>query len=125
MRPNGELPSDRHADRRRQTPEFEKRSPSRCSSSLRVLRRQGAATQPATLRRQAAKLRSRFGPLTPSARSGNWIAGDGMKNGLSRSEQRTVSKPNNNRLTGKAPYKSAAENSSLQINRVLSRRTLS
>jgi hypothetical protein len=41
--PNGELPSDRHADRRRQTPEFEERSPSRCSSSLRVLRPQGAA----------------------------------------------------------------------------------
>src|SRR6267142_3863609 len=57
MRPNGELPSDRHADRRRQTPEFEERSPSRCSSSLRVLRRQGAAKQQATLRRQAAKLR--------------------------------------------------------------------
>jgi hypothetical protein len=55
--PNGELPSDRHADRRRQTPEFEERSPSRCSSSLRVLRRQGAAKQQATLRRQAAKLR--------------------------------------------------------------------
>jgi hypothetical protein len=29
-----------------------------------------------------------------------------MKNGLSRSEQRTVSKTKNNRLTGKAPYKS-------------------
>src|SRR6266481_9696175 len=57
MRPNGELPSDRHADRRRQTPEFEERSPSRCSSSLRVLRRQGAAKQQARLRRQAAKLR--------------------------------------------------------------------
>src|ERR1700752_3469303 len=41
--PNGELPSDRHADRCRQTPEFEERSPSRGSSSLRVLRRQGAA----------------------------------------------------------------------------------
>src|SRR6202035_3061678 len=32
-------------------------------------------------------------PLTPSARSGNLIAGDGTKNGLSRAEQRTVSKP--------------------------------
>jgi class 3 adenylate cyclase len=31
-----------------------------------------------------------------------------MKNGLSRAEQRTVSKTQNNRLTGKAPYKSVA-----------------
>jgi hypothetical protein len=46
--------------------------------------------------------------LTPSARSANLIAGDGMKNGLSRSEQRTVRKTQNNRLTEKAPYKSAA-----------------
>src|SRR6516165_11562306 len=56
-------------------------------------------------RRQAAKLGSRFGPLTPSARSANLIAGDGTKNGLSRSEQKTVSTTQNNRLTGKAPYK--------------------
>ena len=33
-------------------------------------------------RRQAAKLCYRFGPLTPSARSGNLIAGDGTKNGF-------------------------------------------
>src|SRR5690349_6869888 len=33
-------------------------------------------------RRQAAKLCYRFGPLTPSARSANLIAGDGTKNGL-------------------------------------------
>src|SRR5438270_4547903 len=56
-------------------------------------------------RRQAAKLRYRFGPLTPSARSANLIPGDGTKNGLSRSEQKTVSTTQNNRLTGKAPYK--------------------
>src|SRR3984893_2904237 len=56
-------------------------------------------------RRQAAKLCYRFGPLTPSARSANLIAGDGTKNGLSRSEQKTVSTTQNNRLTGKAPYK--------------------
>src|SRR5438132_5989384 len=59
-------------------------------------------------RRQAAKLCYRFGPLTPSARSANLIAGDGTKNGLSRSEQKTGSKTQNNRLTGKAPYKSGA-----------------
>src|SRR3954471_13890099 len=34
------------------------------------------------LRRQAAKLCYRFGPLTPSARSANLIAGDGTKNGF-------------------------------------------
>jgi hypothetical protein len=56
-------------------------------------------------KRQAAKLCYRFGPLTPSARSANLIAGDGTKNGLSRSEQKTVSATQNNRLTGKAPYK--------------------
>ena len=33
-------------------------------------------------RRQAAKLCYRFGPLTPSARSANLIAGDGTKNGF-------------------------------------------
>src|SRR3954466_13159584 len=48
-------------------------------------------TSPA--RRQAAKLCYRFGPLTPSARSANLIAGDGTKNGLSRPEQRTATNP--------------------------------
>src|SRR5262249_49776415 len=60
----------------------------------------------APLSGKAAKLCYRFGPLTPSARSANLIACDGTKNGLSRSEQKTVSKTRNNRLTGKAPYKS-------------------
>ena len=59
--------------------------PSACSG-VKALRNTSAA------RRQAAKLCYRFGPLTPSARSGNLIAGDGTKNGLSRSEQRTPSK---------------------------------
>ena len=44
-------------------------------------------------RRQAAKLCYRFGPLTPSARSANLIAGDGTKNGFPSSEQRTGNKP--------------------------------
>src|SRR5947208_14781213 len=68
-------------------------------SGLKALRNTSDA------RRQAAKLRYRFGPLTPSARSANLIPGDGAKNGLSRSEQKTVSTTQNNRLTGKAPYK--------------------
>src|SRR6476661_6908842 len=70
-------------------------------SGLKALRNTSVAS------RQAAKLCYRFGPLTPSARSANLIAGDGTKNGLSRSEQKTVSATQNNRLTGKAPYKSA------------------
>src|ERR1700722_686679 len=75
--------------------------PSACSG-VKALRNTSDA------RRQAAKLCYRFGPLTPSARSGDLIAGDGTKNGLSRSEQKTLSTTQNNRLTGKAPYKSAA-----------------
>jgi hypothetical protein len=45
-------------------------------SGLKALRNTSAA------RRHAAKLCYRFGPLTPSARSANLIAGDGMKNGF-------------------------------------------
>jgi len=43
-------------------------------SGVKALRNTSAA------RRQAAKLCYRFGPLTPSARSANRIAGDGTKN---------------------------------------------
>src|SRR6266436_10150326 len=45
-------------------------------SGLKALRNTSVA------RRQAAKLCYRFGPLTPSARSANLIAGDGTKNGF-------------------------------------------
>jgi hypothetical protein len=55
-------------------------------------------------RRQAAKLCYRFGPLTPSARSANLIAGDGMKNGFP-APNKELAKTKNNHLTGKAPYK--------------------
>ena len=72
--------------------------PSACSG-VKALRNTSVA------KRQAAKLCYRFGPLTPSARSANLIAGDGTKNSLSRSEQKTVSATQNNHLTGKAPYK--------------------
>jgi hypothetical protein len=41
--------------------------------------------------------------LTPSARSANLIAGDGTKNGLSRSEQKTVSKTQKQPLDRKSP----------------------
>jgi hypothetical protein len=84
IRPQWRAPlgsSIRRTDRHRPEPKLCK-SPSRRSSSLRVLRRQGAAKHKAPLRRQAAKLCYRFGPLTPSARSANLIAGDGTKNGF-------------------------------------------
>jgi hypothetical protein len=44
-------------------------------------------------RRQAAKLCERFGPLTPSARSANLIAGDGMKNGFPAPNKELSAKP--------------------------------
>ena len=44
---------------------------------------QGALRNTSAAKRQAAKLCWRFGPLPPSARSGNLIAGDGTKNGFS------------------------------------------
>src|SRR6266404_1151576 len=107
-------------NQRRQTPELRREAslavhrPSVCSGvkALRNTSDAKAASRQATL-----AFRS---PLTPSARSGNLIAGDGTKNGLSRSEQRTVSKPKRTisgsiaqprgekPLTGKAPYKSGA-----------------
>jgi hypothetical protein len=45
--------------------------------------------------------------LTPSARSGNLIAGDGTKNGLP-APNKELQQTQNNRLTEKAPYKSRA-----------------
>src|ERR1700748_863558 len=54
-------------------------------------------------KRQAAKLCYRFGPLTPSARSANLIAGDGMKNGLPAPNQEPGTNQNDY-LTGKVPY---------------------
>src|SRR5262249_7217321 len=55
-------------------------------------------------RRQAAKLCYRFGPLTPSARSANLIAGDGTKNGFP-APNKEPAKTKNDYLTGKAPYR--------------------
>src|SRR4051812_49243607 len=67
-------------------------------SKVKALRNTSAA------RRQAAKLCYRFGPLTPSARSANLIAGDGTKNGFpAPNKERQQIK--NDYLTGKAPYK--------------------
>ena len=49
MHPNGELPSDSQQTDRHQPDTEVRESPSRSSSSLRVLRRQGAAKTQATL----------------------------------------------------------------------------
>jgi hypothetical protein len=80
--PDGELPSDpQQIDRYRSDAEAMQKAPvavhhrSACSG-VKALRN----TSPAG--RQAAKLCYRFGPLTPSARSANLIAGDGTKNGF-------------------------------------------
>jgi hypothetical protein len=56
-------------------------------SGVKALRNTSAA------RRQAAKLCYRFGPLTPSARSANLIAGDGMKNGFPAPNKEPATKP--------------------------------
>ena len=82
-----------------------KRSRSRCSSSRRALRRQGAAKHK---RRKAASRQALlvFRSLDPLPRApGNLIAGDGAKNAFPRSEPRTGNN-RKNYLTGKAPYKS-------------------
>jgi hypothetical protein len=113
IRPNGELPLGSSTDRQAPSDaEALQKAPvavhhrSACSGVKACpWLEQGALQNTSDARRQAAKLCYRFGPLTPSARSANLIAGDGMKNGLSRSEQKTVSTTQNNRLTGKAPYK--------------------
>src|SRR6202048_4510297 len=92
MRPNGELPSDHYADRRRQTPELRRKAhlavhrPSACSG-VKALRNTSDA------RLQAARLCCRFGPLTPSARSANLIAGDGTKNGLPAPNKELTANP--------------------------------
>src|SRR6266516_714093 len=78
MRPNGELPSDP------QTPT----SPEAMQKARLAVHHRSACSGVKALRntsnarRQAAKLCYRFGPLTPSARSANLIAGDGTKNGF-------------------------------------------
>src|SRR6201996_3876339 len=77
------------------------------SASAGVTARQNTSVA----RRQAAKLCYRFGPLTPSARSANLIAGDGTKNGLP-APNKEPAKNQKHYLTGKAPYK--FESGSLQ-----------
>ena len=72
---------------------------------------QGALRNTSGARRHTAKLCYRFGPLPPSARSANLIAGDGTKNGFpAPNKEPTINQ--NHYLTAKAPYK--FESTSLQ-----------
>src|SRR6201984_1284648 len=90
MCPKGELPSDpQQIDRHRPDAEVMQKAPvaghhrSACSGVKACpWLEQGALRNTSDARRQAAKLCYRFGPLTPSARSANLIAGDGTKNGF-------------------------------------------
>ena len=79
---NGELPSDpQQTDRHRPDAEVCEKPVSQFIIAPRAQASRRCETQ-ATLGRQAAKLCYRFGPLTPSARSANLIAGDATKNGF-------------------------------------------
>ena len=70
-------PTDRHRSDTEAMPKARLAVHRRCAcSGVKSLRNTSDA------RRQAAKLCYRFGPLTPSARSANLIAGDGTKNGF-------------------------------------------
>ena len=114
IRPNGELPSDHTQNSNVRHPATQRKphlpvhragrreSPiSRFIVAPRAQASRRCETQ-ATLGGQAAKLCYRFGPLTPSARSANLIAGDGTKNGFPSSEQRT-GKNQNRPLDRKSP----------------------
>ena len=89
--PNGEVPLGSSTDRQTGTDQGR----SYAKARLAVHRRsacsgvkacpwleQGALRNTSDARRHAAKLCYRFGPLPPSARSANLIAGDGTKNGF-------------------------------------------
>src|SRR5215468_4643223 len=97
--PHGELPSDpQQTDGRPPAkPPFAVHHRSACSGAK-------ALQNTSNARRQAAKLCYRFGPLTPSARSANLIAGDATKNGFP-APNKEPAKTKNDYLTGKAPYR--------------------
>ena len=111
MRPNPcEPPSyDLSPDARRRS--FEAASPSRSSSSLRVLRRQGAAETQAPLGRHGAKLRLlALRTLDPfrALREPNCRRRDEERPFPLRTKN-CEQKPNNNHLTGKAPGQVSSE----------------
>src|SRR5215472_6767059 len=101
---NGELPSDPPQTGTDQTPNSRQQNPrSACSGVKRC------ETQ-APLRRHAANLCYRFGPLTPSARSANLFVGDGAKNGSPAPNK----EPTNHKqsLDSKKPHTSSSPDSS-------------
>ena len=104
LRPNGELPSDPQQTRYRQTPKLCKKPLSQFIIPPRAQASRCCETQ-APLSGKPPSFAKRFGPLTPSARSANLIAGDGTKNGLSAPNKEPGTNQNDY-LTGKAPYKS-------------------
>src|SRR5262249_39941437 len=85
-----------------QTPRYAK-SPSRSLSSLRVLRRQGAAKHKLA-RRQTAKLCYRCGPLTPFCALREPDRSDGTKNAFPAPNKEPTTEQKLC-LTGKAPYR--------------------
>ena len=64
-----------------------RKGPPRWPSSLRVLERQRSAEHKSNAKAANRRAARAFRPLTPSARSGNRVAGDRTKNSLSAPEQ--------------------------------------
>src|ERR1700739_1756507 len=91
-------------DSTRQTPKACKKPLSQFIIAPRAQASRRCETQ-ATLGGKPSSFSYRCGPLTPSARSANLIAGDGTKNGLSAPNKEPGTNQNDY-LTEKAPYKS-------------------
>jgi hypothetical protein len=94
QRPQWRAPLGSSTDQQTGTPDTEAMQKARLAvhhrsacSGLKALRNTSVAS------RQAAKLCYRFGPLTPSARSANLIAGDGTKNGFPAPNKELSAKP--------------------------------
>src|SRR5689334_8831967 len=101
IRPNGELPSD-HTQNSKVRHPASQRKPHLTVHHRSACSRVKALRNTSDAKRQAAKLCYRFGPLTPSARSANLIAGDGTKNGFP-APNKEPAKTKNHHLTGKSP----------------------
>src|SRR5215471_8675207 len=104
--PNGELPSDpQQTDRQPpdQTRSYAKSPPCLFIVAPRAQASRRCETQ-APLGGTPPKLCYRFGPLPPSARSANLIAGDGMKNGFPAPNKEPTTNQKHH-LTRKAPYR--------------------
>ena len=114
MRPNGELPSDHYADRRRQTPELRRKA------HLAVHRPSACSGVKALRNTSDAKAASRQAPL--AFRSLDPFRALREPDRRRRDEERpfplrtkNCQQTQNNRLTGKAPYKSATPRSPASV----------